>query len=230
MNQAMKKLLLLVLVLISLVSCSTGYKSADNKIDNSSEKVDLTGAYRGLMPCADCEGIRTEIVLDEKGRYTISRVYVGKRGSRSHNSGFYKYDGSSGVVYLTDKKGGVEGSYLYKEGNLVMLDGDGKRVEGELANMYVLERAVEYDLMVFDVGFDHWLKTNPITIDHYSNEYLQTSNIRYVQEWNRRYINGDKRIESYVDYNPSEKYNKDFNFKLFMYFKYFEETNGMRLR
>jgi len=206
----MKKLLLLMIVLIALTACSTSQKSVESNANSHSDIVEIAGAYRGLMPCADCEGIRTEIILDERGRYNISRVYLGKRGSRFHDSGLFRYDSLSGVVELIDRKGNKEGSYLYEDGNLVMLDADGNKIEGELAQMYVQERAEEYDLVVFDSGFDYWLRTNPVSVDYYSNDYLQSMNIRYVQEWNRRYLRGDRRIESYVDYNPSENVQQGF--------------------
>ena len=51
----------------------------------------------------------------------------------------------------------------------------------------------------------------------------------YAQEWNRRYTTGDRRIESYIDYNPLTNYGFEFNYKLFMFFKYFEETNRVKL-
>jgi len=54
-------------------------------------------------------------------------------------------------------------------------------------------------------------------------------NSRYVQEWNRRYIKGDRRMGSNIDYDILTPYNIEFNFKLFMYFKYFEETNRIKL-
>jgi hypothetical protein len=90
-------------------------------------------------------------------------------------------------------------------------------------------KADEYELIVFDSGFDFWLNSSGHSISQYSNEYLRSMNISYVQEWNRRNIMGDRRFESYIDYDTFEDYNKDFNYKLFMYFKYFEEKNRLKL-
>lgn len=89
--------------------------------------------------------------------------------------------------------------------------------------------STEYDLVVFDQGFDFWLNSRSINKGMYTNEYLQTMNNLYAQEWNRRYTTGDRRIESYIDYNPLTNYGFEFNYKLFMFFKYFEETNRVKL-
>jgi len=89
--------------------------------------------------------------------------------------------------------------------------------------------STEYELIVFDVGFDYWLNSRGYSANQYSNEYLQSMNSRYVQEWNSRYIRGDRRMGSNIDYDILTHYNIEFNFKLFMYFKYFEETNRIKL-
>ncbi len=52
---------------------------------------------------------------------------------------------------------------------------------------------------------------------------------QYAREWNRRYSVGDRRIEGNIDYYATTKYDFEFNYKLFMYFKYFEEINLTKL-
>ena len=89
--------------------------------------------------------------------------------------------------------------------------------------------STEYELIVFDSGFDFWLNSRAYSEHMYSNDYLQNMNYQYSTAWNRRYATGDRRIESYLDYSLTVKYNFDFNYRLFMYFKYFEETNRIKL-
>lgn len=225
----MKKLVFLLIIAALTLACSAGQKSVRLQNSISDNQKVVSGVYRGITPCADCKGIRTEIVLDEKGEYSISRTYLGKRGGRFLDTGSYNFDNENGVITLKDKSGIIEGKYKFSEESLEMLDADGNKIESEFAEMYILRKAPEYDLIVFDPGFEYWMNTNAISIDYYSNEYIQSLNSRYSQEWNRRYMSGDKAVNSYVDYDPSKKYNKDFNFKLFMYFKYFEESTGIKL-
>lgn len=89
--------------------------------------------------------------------------------------------------------------------------------------------STEYELIVFDPGFDYWLNSHSFSKNQYTNAYLQSMNNQYVQEWNHRYAIGDRRIESYIDYDAHNKYDFEFNYKLFMYFKYFEETYRTKL-
>lgn len=92
-----------------------------------------------------------------------------------------------------------------------------------------VKESLEYELIVFDPGFDFWLSSNSFQKNQYSNAYLQSMNNLYVTEWNRRYSLGSRLIESYIDYNPFNEYDFELNYKLFMYFKYFEESNRIKL-
>ena len=89
--------------------------------------------------------------------------------------------------------------------------------------------SLEYELIVFDQGFDFWLSSRSFQKNQYSNSYLQSMNNLYVAEWNRRYSMGNRLIESYIDYNPFNDYDFELNYKLYMYFKYFEESNRVKL-
>lgn len=89
--------------------------------------------------------------------------------------------------------------------------------------------SLEYELIIFDQGFDFWLSSKSFHKNQYSNSYLQSMNNLYVMEWNHRYSMGDRRIESYIDYSPFNEYDFELNYKLFMYFKYFEESNRIKL-
>lgn len=89
--------------------------------------------------------------------------------------------------------------------------------------------SLEYELIIFDQGFDFWLSSRSFQKNQYSNSYLQSMNNLYVIEWNRRYSMGDRRIESYIDYSPFNEYDFELNYKLFMYFKFFEERNRIKL-
>lgn len=89
--------------------------------------------------------------------------------------------------------------------------------------------STEYELIVFDSRFEFWLGSHSYVKNQHSNEYYQSMNSQYVQEWNRRYSSGDRMIDSYIDYDSRIKYPLELNYRLFMYFKYFEETNRVRL-
>jgi len=90
--------------------------------------------------------------------------------------------------------------------------------------------SLEYKLIVLDPGFEAWLATKP-SKEFYSQEYYEQRNRLYVTEWNQRYMTfrNNERYETYIDYNPHTDYGLDLNYKLYYYFKYFEETNRVKL-
>jgi hypothetical protein len=90
--------------------------------------------------------------------------------------------------------------------------------------------SLEYKLIVFDPGFDSWLSTRP-SKNFYSNEYYAKKNWMYVMEWNQRYMTERRSslYSNFIDYNPRTDYGIDLNYRLYYYFKYFEETNRVRL-
>lgn len=92
-----------------------------------------------------------------------------------------------------------------------------------------IKDSTRYELIVFDPGFDYWMATHKSIVNQHNNEYYQFTNYRYAQEWNRRYASGDPRVNSYIDYSMRIDYGFDFNYKLYMYFKFFEDTNKVKL-
>lgn len=92
-----------------------------------------------------------------------------------------------------------------------------------------IKDSTQYELIVFDSGFDFWLASHQTVSTQHSNEYYQSMNHQYALEWNRRYASGDPRINSYIDYSLNKNYGFDFNYKLYMYFRFFEDTNRVKL-
>jgi hypothetical protein len=66
----------------------------------------------------------------------------------------------------------------------------------------------------------------------HSLAYYKSKNRTYASEWNHRYMNPRRyrgNYESYLDYDPFIDYGLEFERRLYYYFKYFEETNRVRL-
>ncbi len=109
-------------------------------IDHSSKNaLDWEGEYAGVLPCADCSGIKTKIVLNEDGTFEKSEEYLEKENGLVESKGTFEWDKTGGVITLKNEKGETE---LYKvgEGRLIMLKADGTEVAGELADAYVLSQ------------------------------------------------------------------------------------------
>lgn len=114
-------------------------------------------------------------------------------------------------------------------GNHNLFSQDGKE-KSRLHNDTVSVDSIEYRLIIFDPGFDAWLAAQP-SKQFYSKEYYEQRNRIYVLEWNHRYISdmGNNKYETYIEYNPNIDYGLDLNYRLYYYFRYFEETNKVKL-
>jgi hypothetical protein len=90
--------------------------------------------------------------------------------------------------------------------------------------------SMEYRLIILDPGFDSWLATKP-SKDFYSNEYYAQKNRLYVTEWNQRYLTSHNNdlYDNYIEYKLNTDYGIDLNYRLYYYFRYFEETNHIKL-
>lgn len=89
--------------------------------------------------------------------------------------------------------------------------------------------STEYDLLVFDIGFDSWFIMHDNESEKRLLSYYELKNKLYVIAWNDLYRRHNRLIDCYIDYNSSIKYGFDLNYKLYMYFKYFEEKNKIKL-
>jgi uncharacterized lipoprotein NlpE involved in copper resistance len=108
--------------------------------DNSQNSLDWQGTYKGVTPCADCEGIETEIILNLDLTYVLKTKYLGKGdGKVFEEKGSFVWDKSGGKITL---KGGQGGPSQYKvgENQLIQLDMEGKVIEGDLAEMFILKK------------------------------------------------------------------------------------------
>jgi len=90
--------------------------------------------------------------------------------------------------------------------------------------------SLEYRLIILDPGFEVWLMTKPPKY-FYSKEYYEHMNRQYVSEWNYRFLSfrNDGRYDEYLNYDPNIDYGLDLNYRLYYYFKFFEETNKVKL-
>ncbi|MTG98624.1 copper resistance protein NlpE [Myroides sp. BIT-d1] len=105
----------------------------------SQNSLDWSGTYQGVVPCADCPGIDTTIVLNEDGTFTRVLVYQDKADGKFEDKGTFAWDAAGSVITLKvdDKE---ETKYQVREGALAQLDQEGKAIEGELAEKYLLAK------------------------------------------------------------------------------------------
>ncbi|MFN3939299.1 MAG: copper resistance protein NlpE N-terminal domain-containing protein [Chitinophagales bacterium] len=124
----MKNLLFLIMVFLLFAAC--------NQKKEVPAAIQLPATYAGIIPCADCMGIQYEIALKEDFTFEEQMVYMGKSDSVFATTGKWKVLNDS-VVKLEKENAGMQ-YFLAEAGTLVMLDANGKRIEGGSAEMYYL--------------------------------------------------------------------------------------------
>jgi uncharacterized lipoprotein NlpE involved in copper resistance len=151
---SMKNTLLLSLVVfIGLISCkpkdaATAEEPTSQTADTTMasppgyEKVstELAGMYKGVLPCADCEGIETVIVINTDNTYLLRTNYLGKPdAAATEKTGIMRWSPEKKFIVL----GGLENMptlYAVGENKLTQLDMEGNPITGDLADKYILTK------------------------------------------------------------------------------------------
>lgn len=91
--------------------------------------------------------------------------------------------------------------------------------------------SLDYEITIFEPGFDVWLIGNARPRGFYSLEYLETYNRFYVTYWNIGFLGPNRQniFEFYIDYDPKTKYGYEVNYLLFNYFQYYMDKTGKTL-
>lgn len=84
--------------------------------------------------------------------------------------------------------------------------------------------SVEYELIVFDPGFESWYLSHSKPDWYYSQTYYEMWNRQYVTAWNNKTMTPrySRFFETTIDYNPFVDYGLELNHRLFYYFMFVE--------
>lgn len=150
----MKKLLIIALIAAMFQGCSSCNKNSPLKEGetvitkttvvtdghNSRNSLDYWGTYRGTIPCADCDGIQMKITLNRDGSYIFHSTYLGKPSRQEVEArGTYTWNSAGNTITLS----GITDSpsqFRVGENTLTMLDMEGNRITGDLADQYILKK------------------------------------------------------------------------------------------
>lgn len=149
------KFLQLALLMLFISACHSPEKQTEEKKQDGEDKfeelsynpdpahyarvsLDYWGQYTGILPCADCEGIRISITLSKGEQFEIERQYIGKSEAIYTKSGTFQWDETGNIIELQ----GVEppNKYFVSENRLFHLDLEGQRIRGDLEEKYTLNK------------------------------------------------------------------------------------------
>ena len=96
------------------------------------------GVYSGVLPAADCEGIRTTLYIRPDGTYTRISEYIG--ADTFEEGGTWKTD-DKGVTHMKPANNqDPEWLMDFEETEVILLDPEGNPVKGSLADHYKLKK------------------------------------------------------------------------------------------
>ena len=90
-----------------------------------------------------------------------------------------------------------------------------------------------YDIVIIEPGFAVWLLTQQPK-ENFTSDLLAIRNRLFVAEWNRRVQQPTRYrklnlYEQEINYFPNVDYGLEVNYKLYMYFKFFQEKYDQNL-
>lgn len=106
---------------------------------NAVSSLDWDGIYKGVLPCADCEGIETALTLKKDLTYIITTSYLGKEANSTNDQGKFRWDVAGNTIKLAGVSNGPN-QYFVGENHLRQLDLTGQKITGTLADKYILAK------------------------------------------------------------------------------------------
>lgn len=151
-----KSIILACIVAVALGACNTGKRGNNTPKEetevadaahNSRNSVDWMGVYRGTLPCADCEGIVTEIRLNEDLTYERVMTYLGKENNRFADNGSFEWDEAGSRIRLIgdSSSGDADSWFKVGEDQLIMLDIEGNPIESNFPPDTYLFRKIDFN-------------------------------------------------------------------------------------
>jgi len=134
-----KKVLLAIAamgMLAALPGCNHRSDEQALPVGASETLAPMQQSWRGILPCADCEGIETSLFLAKDGTWVMNERYQGVTKGPSSFASYGTWARTAEKLVLTDSKG--EKSYYRAKGDkLEMLDREGNPITSTLN--YTLE-------------------------------------------------------------------------------------------
>lgn len=186
MKNLITKIVLSVFAMAIFTACNSfkNNKTTESYEDsrNAQNSLDYDGIYLGVLPCADCEGIKTTVYLNRDHTFKITENYLGKDKNSFVSSGTYSWNKAGNTITLKTPNSSDKRSFFVGENTLTQLDQSGNKIIGNLSPNYILSkdnyallnkkwRPIE--LLGKPVILDNTFKAEPsLTFDDKENRYI----------------------------------------------------------
>lgn len=123
------------------ISCSSKVQEEIKVSDRHTSKISLswTGTYKGVLPCADCEGIETTLRVNNDSTFHLINYYLGKKSDSVETFGSFSWNEEENTIILNNISNNPN-KYFIGENSLLQLDLEGNLISGELADKYILKK------------------------------------------------------------------------------------------
>jgi heat shock protein HslJ len=137
-----------ILVAAALMGCV----SKNGASESGKLPLTMPAAYSGIIPCADCEGIRMDLALQSDNTFLLRQTYLGVEGGQNRTfeeSGHWNISSDSQTLTLESDASEPRHFAIKGERTLRMLDREGKEIQSQLN--YDLTRAGLGDLSQYSL-------------------------------------------------------------------------------
>lgn len=182
---------LFILLIALLIGCEsdngeTTSETMQPDMHNSMIALDWAGTYHGVVPCADCEGIDSKVILSEDLTYQFEQIYLGRSDQVFRSEGTFSWSEDGSRIQLNHLNSNqTPKAYQVGENRLFQLDMDGNRIDGDLADHYVLSKVID-NLS----GLQWELIELENTILNADDETMRTPSLQFLSGENRVSGNG----------------------------------------
>ena len=136
-----KTFIIIFTIAFNIISCNSSQKSKSHKViaigDSSMNALDWNGNYQGIIPCADCEGIKTQLTLNNDLTYILQTQYLGKEDSVFQATGKFSWNDKGNSVTLDNEN---KQKYFVGENQVLHLNNNGNKITSDLAEKYILKK------------------------------------------------------------------------------------------
>lgn len=122
-------------------SSSAQHSEAKHDTHSAERSLNWAGKYTGKLPCADCEGIQTELELKDDKTYVLQETYIGGKsdGKPLETKGTFTFDQKNPSIIVLDQNS-ENRKFSVAENTLTALDMEGNKIEGAMADLYILKK------------------------------------------------------------------------------------------
>lgn len=110
--------------------------------DHAETSLDWAGDYKGTLPCASCEGIKTELELNKDKTYELTQEYLGDKGGENKTTikGSFTFDAKNPSIITLDKAGNNQKFFVGENFVTFRSAETGEAITGPMADLYKLSK------------------------------------------------------------------------------------------